>query len=659
VVVNISKGLFDVIASTGNTHLGGADFDNRMINFCKTKFMKKNKIKSLSGIGLLQLQMLRRACEKAKKRLSEGDVVNVIVKNFYNDTNLWVKITRKLFNDICKDLFILCIKPLDDVLRSCGYSRDDIDEIILVGGATRMPTIQDNIKRFFKGKEPTQNINPDEVVAAGAAIQAHIIAFKDEAFAENVVLLDAIPLSLGIETIGGVMNVVIPRNTTIPVSYKKKYTTDSDYETSVIIKIYQGERKMTKDNFFVGQFELSGLESAPRGIAEIEVVIAVDINGIINVRAIDKKNEENKNSITVTGNKGRLSQDKIAELVKEAAEMDKSDKLDRLKKQYYYEIEDLCSNIIVNINTEEIKLKSGDKQIILDDVGKIKEWLNKQTYSDRNKKDYLEILKRIKGKYGSLILKLNNESNNIKGQSTDTVTATTVYGNDEDDPELNKLYEELENDEFGITDEMDEEDKKRIKEKREYLVSLCYSIFDILSMDNLNIEQEYIDELKDYIDDVLLWIHVADKIECSEYDERIDIINKSCDKIMNKYDNLFEVKQFSKKEELEQLCFAIKSSLLCNLFKMDDNTEKLGNQIDTTLDWLIVEMDNSLDNQVYQDKIDEINKMCNDVYELMLPDIGSKSNDTNIIDNLDTELDELVEPENGGTSIFSLKKIDI
>lgn len=198
-----------------------------------------------------------------------------------------------------------------------------------------MPTVKNNLKLYFNGKEPNASINPDEVVAAGAAIQGYILSHESDPFSENVVLLDIIPLSLGVETIGGVMNVLIPRNSVIPIKKKRKYTTDSDYETSIDVKVFEGERKMTKDNFKVGEFELTGIESAPRGIAQIEITFAVDVNGIINVSGIDLKNNDNQKTISINSNKGRLSHEKIKELVEEAKHAEISDKIEKGKKAIF------------------------------------------------------------------------------------------------------------------------------------------------------------------------------------------------------------------------------------------------------------------------------------------------------------------------------------
>ena len=219
------------------------------------------------------------------------------------------------------------MSPIQNALESSELKKEEIDEIILVGGSTRIPKIKKSLNMFFN-KKPSSSINPDEVVSMGAAIQAYIISHDDDPFSDNVVLLDIIALSLGVETIGGVMNTIIPRNSVIPISKKKLYSTDSDYVESVDIKVFEGERKMTKDNFLIGELELNGIKKAPRGIPEIEVTFSIDINGIINVTAKNLKDEENYKKIVIN-NKNRLTIDEIKNLVNEAKKFEINDTLEK------------------------------------------------------------------------------------------------------------------------------------------------------------------------------------------------------------------------------------------------------------------------------------------------------------------------------------------
>jgi len=623
-ILNISDGVFHVLGSAGNSHLGGADFDNRLISHCLSEFKKKHKLQNLEDLSPISFQKLKQSCEEAKKRLSETKKTVIAVKEFYNNLNLLIQITREDFEKICKDILILCLKSVDDILKACDMDKKLIDEIILVGGCTRIPAIRNNLKTFFNGKEPNSSINPDEVVAAGAAIQGYIMSHESDPFSENVVLLDIIPLSLGVETIGGVMNVIIPRNSVIPITRKKKYTTDSDYETSVNIKVYEGERKMTKDNFKVGEFELCDIESAPRGISQIEITFSIDINGIINVTAVDLRGNNTK-SISINSNKGRLSPEKIKELVEEARLAESKDKMEKEKKQLCYEIEDLCSNIKININNPDFKLKENDKIIVMEDINKIFDWLKEKGYYERNRKEFMNILKKIKKKYGTLILKASGDLDDVKGSNTAEL-GTTIFGGD-DDENNNCLYEEIENEELGIKN-ADDEIKKEVKRLREILIGLCHNVFEILACNTIKLMEDDINSMKEYIDDILLWIHVGEKISISEYSQKIDEVNKTCNEIVEKNEQVFNdmcSNGLSLKEELEQLCYMLMGSIISNhLSLQDENTEILKTKVDEILDWLIdldIQFKNdetvSIDNQMYQDKIDELNSICTKIYNSM------------------------------------------
>jgi len=660
-LLTIADGVFEVMASSGNSHLGGVDFDNRMIGYCISQFKKKNNTEHLTDLSAVSLQRLKRACENSKKILSEVQNTVIAVRDFYNNQDLYVKMSRTKLYDICKDLLILCIKPLEDVLNSCDMKKSDINEIIMVGGATRMPAIRDNIKLFFGGKEPNCSVNPDEVVAAGAAIQAYILEHKSDPFSASVVLLDVAPLSLGVETVGGIMNVLIPRNSQIPITVKKKYTTTSDYETSVSVMIYEGERKMTKDNYLVGKFDLNGLESMPRGFAEIMVTIKIDTNGIISVTAEDMKNSDVKNGITITGNKGRLSQDQIKKLVEEARDSELKDKAEREKKQLHYEVDDLIANIKSNIDNPEFKLGTEDIKIVDSDIQAIKIWLNEKKYNDRAKDEYKKILSKLKKRYGTLILKVTNDNANIK--ASDKISdkldplATSVYDDDDEDQ---TLFEQIENDESGIGKDASLAEKQEIKEIRAMLVDLCNSIFDVVTSTSCSLDTDHKAELKDFVDDTLLWAHIQQKVIRNDYKNKIDEVNAVCDKIFDSYKKenkfLFD-STTTKKDELEQLCYAIKSSIECNLFSLhEDKMKELMKKIDDMLEWILdislKQHESSLaeesekpkepaiiiSEEMYQTRIDEINSLCNKLYDSMLQ-INISGSDANTVQNIvDLEL---------------------
>jgi len=608
-LLNISEGLFHVLASTGNTHLGGADFDNRIVTYALNEFKKKYNITELTNLSLLSLQKLKKSSEIAKKVLSTSDRATISVKDFYNDKNLNINITKTQFESLCKDLFILCLKPIEDALKSADMNKSDIDNIILVGGATRMPLIQHNIKLYFN-KEPDISINPDEVVATGAAIQGFMISNNDDPFSENIVLLDIIPLSLGVETIGGIMNVIIPRNSVIPITKKKKYTTDTDFDTSVKVKIYEGERAMTRDNFFVGEFELTGIESTYRGIPEIEISFSVDINGIINVTAEDIKNQ-NKKSIIIKGNKGRLTKEEIDKLIKEAKEYELKDILESEKKQLYYEIDDLTKTIINNVNSNEIKLNDSDKEKITEEINKIINWYKQLDYLKTEKKELSDMIDKIKNTYSTLIYKISNTDNKVKTIDNSNVIATSVFEDDRDDTNDNlDIFE----DNINV---LTEEEYKEFKQLRDELLNLCYNT---ISLDNINNH----DDIKEYLNDVLLWIHIKEKLSINDLKNKIEEVNNNCSKVYN------ETIKLNKRKQLEELCYTILSSINSNDFSLyEDKIVKLKELINETLEWIIEVVINEkeanilkktyeLSENIYDEKMEKINSMCTEIYNQMI-----------------------------------------
>lgn len=614
-LLNIDEGTFQVLGSCGNTHLGGADFDNRLISYCMNEFKVKNNYHQLNDISSVSFQKLKQSCENAKKMLSDTKKTTIIVKEFYADKSLIVPITRELFERICRDLLILCLKPIKDVLESCDFDVDEIDEIILVGGCSRMPSIRKNLKLMFNGKEPNSSINPDEVVCAGAAIHGFILENKLDPFSENIVLVDVIPLSLGVELIDGVMDVIIPRNSIIPIQKKKRYTSDTDNVTSINIKVYEGERKMTKDNLFVGDFELCDLTPTLKELQKIEVVFSIDINGIISVSATDLRNPENKKTINVNSNKGRLNKDKIEQLVKDAKNCEISDKIEREKKQMFYEIRNLCSNIQDNINNPDFKIKDLDKSIISEDIQKILDWLKETDYNRREVKDLERVVQNIKNKYNLLVLKVTGETDNVKANqvSGDNISNTSIYNDDDDDFETK--YEMCQNE----SKELDDEEKEELKRLKQFLSELCYDIFNIISSDDINISEEDYSEIKNYIDDVLLQLYVKEKITTIEYKQKINDINNLCNDIVEKYSEqpIFKENEKTKKDELEQLCYLLLGSIEKNIINLHEKQIlKIKNIVQSTLSWLIdIEVHQiEIDDSQYEMKINKINNICNTIY---------------------------------------------
>lgn len=616
-IVNISDGVYEVLGSCGNNNLGGSDFDICIMRYCIKEFIKEHdKIDYLkylenkkqkqeqeqinnkdinyytrelqeletkelkiddeyintyiSTISNNSISKLKYISEQAKISLSDSSVNSIIkIENFHKDRKLQVILSRDTFIEITQELIRLAIKPVNDVIELCELEKSDIDEIIMVGGMTRVPSIRLNIERYFN-KDVNCSINPDNVVSIGCAIHGYMINNK-KAFEDKILLIDRTSLSIGVELSGGICDIIIPRGSIIPIKKTRKYTTDRDYTEWINIKIYEGERKMCKDNFLIGDFILSGIEKEKRGIPEILITFSIDNDGIIKVYAEDLNNPLNKKSIMINDRKDNLTEEQINKIIENAKIMDAIDREQVYKKESHYILLENSKRIIQNLNNPELKIPDNEKYFIIDNITAIVEWLNETDYMDIDNDKYKELLHDYDINYSIYLLQTNTNMTELETLEEEKNIGIEIYDENTNAKLFEKYIIELRN----ILSNYDQINKQ------------INIIKHLNSDDSINNITNLINENYNIINDLLIDIFVNKEIT------ELDLI-KQVEEIKNKYNEF--ITMYSNIENINIVNILI---------------EKIRNKEEELL--IQMENDDTIDNT---SKLDIIIGIDNEIYKM-------------------------------------------
>lgn len=621
-LIELNDGIFEVLGTSGNMHLGGIDFDNIIYSYCMKVFAMNNKINNHSKINKFistldneKKKTLIKLCETAKQELSfnENSIINIT--NFWNEKNLNINLSRTKFIELCNRLLHLSIQPINDLMHNININKQDIDEVIMVGGMTRIPIMQSNIEDYFN-KKPNTSVNPDEIVAIGAGIQAFIIANPTDKFSESITLLNTTTLSIGIEVSNNIMDVLIPKNSLIPICESREYTNNESDEKSIVIKIYEGERQLTSDNYFVGEFEID-VEPAPRCFHKIEIRVNINIDNIISVSAKNLRDNTVK-EIIINGKNGRLTKEQIDNMIRDSKKYKLIDKQNKKCKKLQNELKGLVNIIKYNIVNDKVILSDIEyneenteeyNNYIKDNELKKTELLKSVNDIDLMNTNIIELkalIKKMQEMHCMIITKDDGSKKSLSGLIEKTknigITGTSIYQDETIDEEYNactNMINQTEHDVNIITD------TDEIRKNTGDLLNKCDNILDYVNSLDIDMCEELTSKLKEYIEDIIIQVHTKNKISLEYCLSKITQVNE----MYNEYIANIQKIELSLKDELIILCNSLKKSVLANI---DINENKKYKELSDLIEITEIEVNSErlISDDEYINYIEEINNLC-------------------------------------------------